>query len=196
MRLIVEQVAWVEWKYGGYTKLCIFSIVKAAVTFGLCELSIFQLFISTFLKSSIKVNSTNNTLEISATHTNTQQLTGSTTIFFSPRAGSMAGEGFTDLCINLVFKKTGEITVIIVNTQKLTTVRSPTICDAGKITGNSICVSISSLRWTCSTQQFPLEEHYYKQLSYFYVNSCFTGDKTVMINSSHFLTLDEKNSTP
>lgn len=108
----------------------------------------------------------------------------------------MAGEAFTDLCVNLVLKKTGEIIVIIVSTQKLTTVRSPTICDAGEIVGNNIRVSISSLGQTCSSQQFPLEEHYYKQLSYFYANSCFTGDKTVMINSSHFLTLDEKNSTP
>lgn len=57
--------------------------MQSAVTFGLCELSIFQLFIFTSLKSSIKVNSTKNTLEISATHTNTQQLTGSVTIFLS-----------------------------------------------------------------------------------------------------------------
>lgn len=108
----------------------------------------------------------------------------------------MAGEAFTDLCINLVLKKTGEIIVIIVSSQKSTTVRSPAIYDAGKITGNSIHLSFSSLGQTRSSQQFPLEEHYYKQLSYFYANSCFTGDKTVMINSSHFLTLDEKNSTP
>lgn len=108
----------------------------------------------------------------------------------------MAGEAFTDLCVNLVLKKTGEIIVITAIARKLTTVRSPTTCDAGKMIGNSIRVSISSLEQTCFSQQFPLTEHYCKQLSYFYANSCSTGDKTVMINSSHFLTLDEKNFTP
>lgn len=134
-------------------------------------------------------------LEINTAHINTQQLPGSVMIFLSQ--GRVYGRrSLHRPCVNLVLKKTGEIIVIIATARKLTTVRSPATCDAGKIIGNSICVSISSLGQTCFSQQFPLKEHYCKQLSYFYANSCFTGDKTVMINSSHFLTLDEKNFTP
>lgn len=127
-------------------------------------------------------------MQLIQTHSNRLAAQG----FVPLRAGSIAGEAFTDLHINRALKKDRKDDCHHRQRTKVNSQATNCLWCRENLQGTASVSQFLPWDTLALLSSFPLEAHYSKQLSYFYANSCFTGDKTAVINSSHFLPLDEK----